>query len=83
MTDEQIKAAAAALKEGLEGFPALVEKHLEATGLSQTRYSLEAYGSVDFVRLLRAGRNFRLDTLVKVAGYMSREENPSPSTNVA
>ena len=26
MTDEQIKAAALALKEGLEGFPALVEK---------------------------------------------------------
>lgn len=83
MTEEQIKNAAKALKEGLEGFPALVEQHLEASGLSQTRYSLEAYGSVDFVRLLRAGRNFRLDTLVKVASYMAREEIPSPSTNVA
>ena len=83
MTDEQIKAAASALKEGLEGFPALVEKHLDASGMSQTRYSLEAYGSVDFVRLLRAGRNFRLDTLVKVATFMAREEIPSPSTNVA
>ncbi|HEY5793425.1 MAG TPA: hypothetical protein VIU82_00295 [Bosea sp. (in: a-proteobacteria)] len=83
MAEEQIRAQAAVLAEGLAGFRRLVERYIEATGMSQTRFSYEACGQVDFVRLLRKGRNFRLDTLEAVAGYMAREKAASPSTNVA
>jgi len=80
MKEVTTQQEAAALAEGLSGFQELVERHLAESGLSQTRYSVEAYGSVDFMRLLRAGRNFRMDTVARVLGYISRTSPPSPST---
>ena len=57
--------------EGLEDLRSMVEDFLVSTGLSQTVFGYEAAGQVDFVRLLRKGRDFRLSTVGKVLRWMA------------
>ena len=62
--------------EGLELLRSTVEDFLKSTGMSQTVFGYEAAGQVDFVRLLRKGRDFRLSTVSKVLNWIARYEKP-------
>lgn len=63
--------------EGIEMLRETVEDFLKATKMSQTVFGYEAAGQVDFVRLMRKGRDFRLSTVARVlnwiAGYRAAE----------
>ena len=55
---------------GLDSFEKDVLTYVEATGLSQTAFGYEAADQIDFIRLLRNGRDFRMSTVRKVLRFM-------------
>ena len=67
---------AALTLDNLESFSSDVAAYLEATGISQTAFGYEAAGQIDFVRLMRKGRDFRLPTVVKVLNFMADKRTP-------
>lgn len=74
---KRIRSAALAAAAALESFDALAQDYIKATGVTQTRFSFESCGQVDFMRLLREGRDFRRSTVLKVLQFMAAHENNS------
>lgn len=70
-TLDRIGDDAAAALALLDKFPAAVESFIKATGMSQTNFGCDATGSVDFVRLMRAGRDFRISTVRRALQFMA------------
>jgi hypothetical protein len=70
---EHLKAEATDLVVLLDRFPAFIEKFLKITGRRETAFGKESTYGVDFVRLVRGGRDFRVSTIRKVADLISKE----------
>jgi hypothetical protein len=73
---EAVRREAKELIVGLERFDKLVEEYITATGISQTGFGYEATGYVDFVRLLRGGRDHRVSTIKGVLEFMAAGHRP-------
>jgi hypothetical protein len=59
---ESLRKRADAALAALDDFPALVDRHLEITGKSASAFG-RSVQSADFVRLLKARRDFGLSTI--------------------
>ena len=69
MTDDVLVRAASAARV-IGEFTEIVEEFLRVSRMPTSRFGREAAGSVDFVRHLREGRDFRRSTLQKVLDYI-------------
>jgi hypothetical protein len=72
--DDEIKALrryAAVGAAAIEQIPQLINRYLELTGQSQTKFGENAVGSADFVRHVRGGRDFRLSTALNALRHIS------------
>lgn len=73
-TAATIQREAADLLARLNGFPDLVIDFIDAIDCYQCDFGKAAVGSPDFVRLMKSGRSFELNTIKKVLNYISKVE---------
>ena len=68
---EGVQRAAAQLLTDLNALPHLVEAFLLKSGTAQTRFGRDALNQADFVRLMRRGRKFKLDTVQSILAHIA------------
>lgn len=70
-TRESVRKDARLLLEALDTYRDIVEAHIKLTGVPATHFGVLCGGGIDHVRLLRAGKNTRIETMRKALKYIA------------